>query len=692
MLKWCGEMTEALRRSDAVSRIKGIGEKKRERLAAMGITTVEELLAHEPFRYQDRRKLIRSDRIPEDRDVSVGGVLVSKRNRPLAARKSLLECVFRDEGGIFQAAFFNSPFLGRTLVIGTRYVLFGRMKRRNGLRLFTNPELAEEGSARDQRGILPVYRKTSGISSHEIARWVKTALAEIAFEEDWLGSVPVEEHRLCDEAFAYRNIHFPADERSFGVARFRLLYERLLTYQYAVQSSRRERESGTRCCAVEDVSTEPFLTKLPFALTEGQRAAIADLERDLVQERPMNRLVQGDVGCGKTVVAEAAIYKVARAERQSAFMAPTELLARQHYRKLSADLEPLGVRVALLVSGMKSKERKELLAAVAEGAIRVVVGTHALLQEDVIFRDLALVVTDEQHRFGVNQRRTLAGKGSAVNVLVMSATPIPRTLAATVFGDMDFSVIRSRPAARKTIRTRVVDRSGRERAYGAVREQLAQGYRAYVVAPLIEEAEEEAERASAVKLYEEMKQKFPGIGIGLIHGRMEREEKDAIMGAFAEGKISLLVSTVVIEVGIDVAEATIIVIENAERFGLAQLHQLRGRVGRSDVQSYCYLVNYSGSEQVAARMNAMVEMSDGFAISEADYRLRGAGDLMGTMQHGMLPGRSEELLRHVELLEKAGCDAERILNGEEGGERKTSRKELRRRTAQLSATDNSNII
>ena len=673
---------------DDVSRIRGIGDRKRARLSSMGIETVGDLLDHFPFRYKNRSTVVSSDRLPEDRDVLAAGTLTVRRLRRISHGRSMVECSFRDDRGSFQVVFFNMPYMAKQLEIGTKYAVFGKIRRRNGAAVFTNPEITREGSADDIRGIIPVYRRVSGISVKEFTKWVRYALDCTAGEDDWLGEDIIRANSLCDEHYAYENIHFPADRHSFSAARFRLIYDRLLAYQYAVKKNRQDALMIDRDCSIPAADTDEFIRGLDFTLTEGQAAAVRDIEEDLSSSRPMNRLVQGDVGCGKTVVAEAAIFRTVKGGYQAAFMAPTEILARQHYSRLSDDLGNYGIRCGLLVSGMKARERAELLSGLSSGKIDVLIGTHALIQDDVEFSDLALVITDEQHRFGVNQRKALAGKSGRVNVLVMSATPIPRTLAATVFGDMDFSVIRSMPSSRRKVITRVLDGSSRGRAYAAVRKEVSEGGRAYIVAPSID-SDEDSELASAEGLFEEMKKKFRGYDVGLVHGRMDRDEKERVMDDFASGRIQILVSTVVIEVGIDVPEASIIVVENSERFGLAQLHQLRGRVGRGNRQSYCFLICCSDSENAIERMRIMKEISDGFELSEEDYRLRGAGDLMGTMQHGMASGSTYDLFGYSSILEMAGKDAEKLLTGEKI---ETDLRELERRVSSIYAEDNSRVI
>ena len=679
-------MPEKLSVYDDVAALRGIGSKKKQILSSMGINTVGDLLSHFPVKYKDRRNIIPAAKASEDRDTLVCGELMRMQIRPLSGGRTIVECTLRDESGVFGAAFFNMPYLRKSLKTGTEYVLFGRMRLRNGMKIWTNPEMSPAGSKRDIRGIIPVYRASAGISSANLTRWITEALASADLENDWISSRIVTERRLCGREFAYRNIHFPESEKHYKAARYRLIYEQLLTYQLAVKLSRLRLDTASGDASVPDADIQQFIDGLPFELTEGQKQCIEEIESDLTAFRPMNRLVQGDVGCGKTVVAEAAIYKCAVSGRQAAMMAPTEILARQHYERLRKDLEPYGIKVVLLISGMSAPERRAVIADIASGKADVVTGTHAIIQKDVEFSDLSLVITDEQHRFGVNQRKTLARKGRSVNVLVMSATPIPRTMAATVFGDMDFSIIRSRPEGRREIITRALGPESRERAYRAVRDEIDSGNLAYIIAPSIDS--EDDDLSSVMQLYSEIRERYPDVPSALLHGRLSKEEKESIMDDFASHRIKILVATVVIEVGIDVPDATIIVIENSERFGLAQLHQLRGRVGRSDKQSYCYLVNYGKSEAAAARAKAMAEISDGFEISETDYRLRGPGDVMGTMQSGNYRRDIIALCGYTDILEDAIRDAESIISSPDG----TDLKHVEKYMESAAETDNSDIL
>ena len=676
--------------SDDISVLKGIGSKKKEQLSAAGIETIYDLLSYYPVKYKDRRHLTRAMDAVTDKDSLTCGKLIKVQLRPLSGGRSLTECTLRDDSCVFYAVFFNMPYLRKSLITGQDYVLFGRMKIRNGARVWTNPEFSKAGGERDVRGIYPVYRHSAGLTDINLRKWIREALDYTDLEQDWIGKNITEKRKLCGPGFALGNIHFPESEKHYKAARYRLIYEKLLMYQLAVRINAAGAEDTEYDSSVPEQDMTPFYDGLPFELTEGQSGCISDIMADLSSRRSMNRLVQGDVGCGKTAVAEAAIFRCARSKLQSAMMAPTSILAKQHYESISKDLSKYGIKCDLLVSGMKAAERRKVIDNVASGKTDVLIGTHALIQNDVSFSDLALVITDEQHRFGVAQRKSLVRKGRGVNVCVMSATPIPRTLAATVFGDMDFSIIRSMPKNRKKIITRSLDQSTRERAYNEMKRELDKGNRAYVIAPSIDNDDEDM--LSVNKLFEEIRERFPSHEAALLHGRLSGDEKAGIMNDFKEGKIQILVSTIVIEVGIDVPEATVIIIENSERFGLAQMHQLRGRVGRSSRQSYCYVINYSKSETAVARAKAMAEISDGFEISEADYEMRGPGDVMGTMQSGTAASDVLMLSRYTDILEAAIEDSDIIMEERKEGASLTDADHAYEMMMRAGASDNSNII
>lgn len=644
---------------DSVENLKGVGAKKREKIGLLGIRTVCDLVNYKPYKYQDRRKVVSSGSFVSGKAILAEAVIVSKKLRRISGGRAIIDCKAVDEAGFFNLRFFNMPYIIKNISINERYAVYGEVRIQNGNKTFINPDITKCGSSNDVRGILPVYRCVRGITNNDLRKWMKIVLEELDFSEGLFNQEYLDKNNLCGDEFAYKNLHFPSSERAYQAARYNLIYSEMFVYQIAMLVSKNSLQKENRESAIRDIDITPFIDSLSFELTDGQLNAIKDIERDLISNRAMNRLVQGDVGSGKTVVSEAAIYKVVKVGGQCAFLAPTEVLSKQHFIKLSDAFSKFNFKIALLNGRMKANERKNILAGLRDGTINLVIGTHALIQADVEFHNLKLVVTDEQHRFGVNQRKNLVDKSASVNVLVMSATPIPRTLAATVFGDMDFSIIRNMPAGRKKIITREVQEHNREIAYSALRKELEAGHQAYVVASAIDDNEFELE--SAEKLYEEMTDKFKGYKISLIHGRLSTEEKNRIMQDFIEKRIDILVSTVVIEVGIDVPNATIIVIENAERYGLAQLHQLRGRVGRSDMQSYCYLVRYSDSDNAVKRIDAMVRISDGFEISEEDFKLRGPGDIRGTMQHGSGSSIMMEMYEYEELAERSLADAKSII-------------------------------
>ena len=644
---------------DSVNMIKGIGDKKYERLKVLNIYTVQDLLNHLPVRYLDKRNVTLSSKVNQEKSYLLEGVLQKIQYRRISGNRGIVECTFRDAGGTFHASFFNMAYLKKALNIGQTYAIYGSYRLFNGLKVWNNPEISEIGSLRDKRGIIPVYRCTQGITNNDFYKWMKAALESVDFSNDWLNEEIKEINKLCDINFAYENIHFPKSDKHYKTALFRMVYDQLLIYQLAIRKNRISNIENGEDSAILTCDVSEFINRFSYTLTEGQSNAIRDITADLSSNKPMNRLIQGDVGSGKTFVAEVAMYMCAKSGLQSVLMAPTEILANQHYNSISKDMDKFGIKTCILTSGMKKSERNDILSKISAGEIDIIIGTHAVFQDDVIYGNLGLVITDEQHRFGVNQRKTLVKKGRTVNVCVMSATPIPRTLAATVFGDMDFSIMKDKPACRRNIITKSFNEDSRERAYVGLKEELKLGHQAYVVAPSIDSDDEDL--SSVENLYLELKEKFKGYKVGFIHGRLYSEEKEAIMTDFVKGKIDILVSTTVIEVGIDVPNATVIIIENCERFGLAQMHQLRGRVGRSDKQSYCFLINYSHSDLSKERTKIMVETSDGFEISEKDFEIRGPGDIMGTMQSGNYQSRIISLCRYSEILEIAIRDANKII-------------------------------
>ena len=636
-----------------VSGVKGIGPKKTELLSRLKIHTIEDLLYFFPRKYEDRTRVWTIMEAPFDRDVLICGRVVSKKlpGNPYL-KKAPMRVVVEDNTGAVELVFFNARYIAGQFQVGEEYTLFGKITLNKGKRQMAHPEFHRTGEKDDVRGILPVYPLTEGISQHQMRSWQAAALPCAEDIEEWLPNHVVMTRHLCSPSYAVENIHFPQDARRVKESRYRLVFEELLVLQTGLFYIKKGRSSQSEGIIIpKTVSVQPFLDRLPFRLTEGQQKVWKDIESDLDAHKPMNRLVQGDVGSGKTAVAEMALFKAAKAGFQGVMMAPTELLAKQHLASLRRDLAPLGLRVEMLSSSTKAKERRELLSALEQGEIHVLVGTHAIIQPDVRFHKLGLVITDEQHRFGVNQRALLTEKGQNPNVLVMTATPIPRTLAVILFGDLDISIIDTMPVGRKPVKTHLRYNDSRGKVYDFVASQVAEGRQCYVVAPLIEESEA-LDCRSAEELFEEISAKYPKLRVALVHGAMKQQEKDGVMERFAAGDIDILVSTVVIEVGIDVANATVMVIENCERFGLAQLHQLRGRVGRSSLQSHCILICGKESEVSAKRNEIMVNSNDGFTIAEEDLKLRGPGEIFGTRQHGLPELNIADLVKHVDVLEE----------------------------------------
>ena len=636
-----------------VSGVKGIGPKKTELLSRLKIHTIEDLLYFFPRKYEDRTRVWTIMEAPFDRDVLICGRVVSKKlpGNPYL-KKAPMRVVVEDNTGAVELVFFNARYIAGQFQVGEEYTLFGKITLNKGKRQMAHPEFHRTGEKDDVRGILPVYPLTEGVSQHQMRSWQAAALPCAKDIEEWLPNHVVMTRHLCSPSYAVENIHFPQDARKVKESRYRLVFEELLVLQTGLFYIKKGRSSQSEGIIIpKTVSVQPFLDRLPFQLTEGQKKVWKEIEADLAAHKPMNRLVQGDVGSGKTAVAEMALFKAAKAGFQGVMMAPTELLAKQHLASLRRDLTPLGLRVEMLSSSTKAKERRQLLSALEQGEIHVLVGTHAIIQPDVKFHKLGLVITDEQHRFGVNQRALLTEKGQNPNVLVMTATPIPRTLAVILFGDLDISIIDTMPAGRKPVKTHLRYNDSRGKVYDFVASQVAEGRQCYVVAPLIEESEA-LDCRSAEELFEEISAKYPKLRVALVHGAMKQQEKDGVMERFAAGGIDILVSTVVIEVGIDVANATVMVIENCERFGLAQLHQLRGRVGRSSLQSHCILICGKESEVSAKRNEIMVNSSDGFTIAEEDLKLRGPGEIFGTRQHGLPELNIADLVKHVDVLEE----------------------------------------
>ena len=646
--------------TDRISSLKGIGPKKAESFAAAGIETLEDFLHFFPRKYEDRRTVTPAAKLSPGKDFLFAGTVISRRYAGSPYKKNTpLTLLVSDGTGTVEVVFFNGRYIAKLFNINQEYTFFGKVTENFGRLQMVHPEFHKKGDTDDIRGIVPVYPQIPGISQKEIRKLQKQVSVLYPCLLEWIPEYIVTENRLASPDFAIKNMHFPEDSAKMLQGKFRLIFEELLTLETGLLYIKNESREGCAGPVIDGRCAQTFIDGLPFELTEGQKSVWEDMKRDLASEKAMNRLIQGDVGSGKTAVAETAMFAAAKCGFQSVMMAPTELLAKQHFESLSKDYAPYGISVGLLCSSMKAAEKRETLKRLSEGKIEILVGTHAVIQPDVIFKNLGMVITDEQHRFGVNQRSLLSKKGENPNVLVMTATPIPRTLAVILYGDLDLSQIRTMPKGRKAVKTKVFHGEERGRVYSFVKKELAAGRQAYVVAPLIEESEK-VDAKSAEEVYKELCTKLKGFSVALVHGAMKQDEKDFVMGEFARGVVDVLVSTVVIEVGINVPNASVMVIENSERFGLAQLHQLRGRVGRGQDQSYCFLISGKDSEIASERNRIIEETSDGFEISEADLRLRGPGEIFGTRQHGLPEMHISDLVRHADVLEKAKNAARKI--------------------------------
>jgi len=647
---------------DSVSTLKGIGPKKAKIFSDYGINTLEDFLYFFPRKYEDRRQVCPISELVTGKEYLISGKVISKRYSGGARRRSSpLSLLVGDGKDSIEIVFFNGKYIANFFNVNGEYVFYGKVSENLDRKQMLHPEFYKAGDAADIRGIVPVYPGIKGISQNEI-RKLQLRLTEIYDQvEEWLPEEVVDENRLASPAFAVKNIHFPADGKHMLQGKYRLIFDELLTLEaglcYLKSGARNEGEG----VAISTDDAGEFIGNLPFRLTEGQLHAWQDIEKDLASEKAMNRLIQGDVGSGKTVIAQLCMFLCARSGYQSVIMAPTELLANQHLNSFKEAFCKYDINIALLCSSMKAAEKRDVLEKLESGEIDILIGTHAVIQPNVKFKNLGMVITDEQHRFGVNQRVTLSQKGKNPNVMVMTATPIPRTLAVILYGDLDISQIRTMPEGRKPIKTYVVKADARNRAYDFVKERLREGRQAYVVAPLIEESEN-IDAKSAEELYKELTDKFRGFKVALIHGNLKAAEKDGIMDAFASGEIDVLVSTVVIEVGINVPNSTVMIIENCERFGLAQMHQLRGRVGRGSEQSYCFLICHNESKVALERSEIMASSCDGFDIAEEDLKLRGPGEIFGTRQHGLPEMHVSDLVRHADVLEKAKDIAKNIID------------------------------
>ena len=647
--------------------IKGIGEARAAALEKLGITTLGDLIAYFPRGYEDRTQVRPIRELTAGESVCVRGMVAADLTAyRISGGRTIAKTRVVDDSGSLDLVFFNMEHRRDALHQGDVCVFFGKVEDNLRRKQMINPLFEPEGRQQVTGRIMPIYPLTAGVTQGLMARAARQGLdACRELLPDVLPDEVRQAHKLCYVNYAYENIHFPASPEALEVARRRLVFEELFLLPCGLQLLRQRRRdvAGPAC---RRMSMEPFYRRLPFALTGAQRRAIADAVEDMVSGKPMNRLCQGDVGSGKTMVAAACIWFAVENGWQTALMAPTEILARQHYQGLAPLLARFSIRCALLTGSTRAKERREILAGLADGSIDLCIGTHALLTEDVQYARLGLVITDEQHRFGVDQRAALSRKAGSPHMLVLSATPIPRTLALIIYGDLDVSIIDELPPGRQKVDTFAVGEKYRQRLNAFIRRQVAEGHQVFIVCPLVAEDDQLPDERKAVTAYAEKLQEevFPDLRIAVLHGRMKAREKEAVMAAFAAGERDILVSTTVVEVGVDVPNANLMVVENAERFGLSQLHQLRGRVGRGAAKSWCILLSDSDSEDARRRLKVLTETNDGFKISEEDLRLRGPGDFFGQRQHGLPTLKAADLSCDMRLLDEAQSAASTLLDAD----------------------------
>ena len=662
--------------------LKGVGEKTGKLFERLGIRTVRDLLSYYPRDYQAYERPVPIGQLKEQRIMSVESALATSADLLRFNRMQLVSAQIRDLTGSLQLAWYNMPYMRSHLKTGEMYVFRGRVAKKRGRLVMEQPEVfTPEAYEALEDSLQPVYGQTRGLGNKAIVKMVRQALEVRQMEREYMPGDIRRRQELAEINYALERIHFPADRAELLFARKRLVFDEFFLFLTGVKRLKEHRENKASSYIIRETALAVRLKEsLPYRLTRAQEQAFADVCRDMGGGFVMNRLIQGDVGSGKTIVAVLALLSAAENGFQGALMAPTEVLARQHFESITKLFADCGIekRLVLVTGSMTAKEKREAYAAIASHEADIVIGTHALIQEKVVYDKLALVITDEQHRFGVGQRELLSGKGDSPHVLVMSATPIPRTLAIILYGDLDISVIDELPAGRRAIKNCVVDPGWRPKAYAFIENQVAQGRQAYVICPMVE-ASEMIEAENVVDYTKSLRKELPDfIRVEYLHGKMKAKDKNRIMEEFAAGEIQVLVSTTVIEVGVNVPNATVMMIENAERFGLAQLHQLRGRVGRGADQSYCIMINGSGDGDAAKRLDILNKSNDGFFIASEDLRLRGPGDVFGLRQIGDLEFRLADIFTDADVLKRASQEVSRLF-AEDPGLEKEEHKELRAR-------------
>ncbi len=652
--------------NDSVMTVKGVGPKTAALMGKLGITTVGELLEYYPVSYDSYEVPVTVRQADFLDFAAVQGTIITSPSIRQMNRKQIVVSQIRDlNGDTLRVIWFHMPFLRGTMKPGMQFVLRGRLHGYGSARTMEHPQIFTLGAYDALIGShQPIYALTAGLTSKTIGKAVSQVWESGIEIEESLSQDQRERWKLMNKKQAIQQIHFPQENAMLQEARKRLVFEEFYQFILGVRQMRQQLQMQKNIYAIiEQPQVWELMEKLPYRLTNAQRNAFSDICSDMIGEHRMNRLVQGDVGSGKTIVAFLALYQVALCRYQAAMMAPTEVLATQHYEALNKMIEQyeLPIQAVLLTGSMTAAQKRAVYKQIESHEVDIIIGTHALFQEKVNYDELALVVTDEQHRFGVEQRKMLSEKGLAPHILVMSATPIPRTLAIIIYGDLDISVIDELPSNRLPIKNCAVDISYRPKAYEFLKKQVELGHQAYVICPMIEETEQ-MDAENVIEYTKKLRKELPAnIVISYLHGKMKNSEKERIMKAFGENQIQILVSTTVIEVGIDVPNATVILIENAQQFGLAQLHQLRGRVGRGNAQSYCILMNTSGSKESRKRLDILNHSNDGFFIASEDLKLRGPGDFFGVRQSGMLQFKLADIYQDAEILKQASEAVEEVI-------------------------------
>ena len=642
------------RLSDPITILKGIGPSKAAQFAALNIHTLQDLICHFPRGYEDRTKLVTIDKLEVDQPACFQAMVMNTpRTSHIRKGLDITKVQVADHTARLTLTFFNQKFTTGQLQYGKEYIFYGAVSGDFIGYNMTSPAFeALDAPPVTTRRILPIYPLTAGLSNASVLKAVRQALAICDVPPEIIPQAVRQQYGILPAERAYYAIHEPSSMAEAEQAKRRLIFEEFFVFSAGLSLMRATR-AGKQTPAYQNTDLSEFMAALPFRLTGAQSRAIGEIMTDFRKGAPMNRLVQGDVGSGKTMVAAAAAYCAAKNGRQSALMVPTEILAEQHHASLSRLLTPLGLRVGLLTGSLKEKDKKAIRAAILEGSLDLIVGTHALLSDSTVFSNLGLVIADEQHRFGVAQRSKLSAKSSDPHLLVMSATPIPRTLALIMYGDLDVSILDELPPGRQTVDTFLVTESYRPRINAFIRKQVAEGHQCFVVCPAVEENEELNIKSAELWADTLQTSVFPDLKVSLLHGKMKGAEKEAIMNAFARGESHILVATTVIEVGVDVPNATLMVIEDADRFGLSQLHQLRGRVGRGSAKSYCILTSHSRNAETLQRIKAFCKTNDGFRIAEEDLKLRGPGDFFGQRQSGLPVFRVADLSCDLQTLKDA---------------------------------------